>query len=171
MFPFFQSALSLTHARDAWLPYDDPTAELRQARIERRAFIHRGGISVTTWSGAPAPARFHEGWCMHANQKRRRTWRIKGVQKLAELAAQLPVHARGCTLGPGRGHSKKPTDRLPGSRGEQSRLYLARRIAKERPDILARMLAGEFEYVAQAAKAAGVLKQKKTHDSEKTRQQ
>lgn len=35
-----------------------------------------------------------------------------------------------------------------------------RRIARERPDILHRMLAGEYEYVAQAARAAGIIKEK-----------
>ena len=35
--------------------------------------------------------------------------------------------------------------------------YLVNRISRDRPDILARMKAGEFAYVRQAAIAAGII--------------
>jgi hypothetical protein len=37
------------------------------------------------------------------------------------------------------------------------RVYLVNRIARDRPDVLERMKAGEFETVRDAARAAGIL--------------
>jgi hypothetical protein len=57
---------------------------------------------------------------------------------------------------PGPGRGKK----LPRQQKVQSgnrRVYLVNRIARDRPDMLARMKAGEFETVRQAARAAGIL--------------
>jgi hypothetical protein len=75
------------------------------------------------------------------------------IRKLAEQAQQRPLlpvrHA-----GPGRGHTtKKPR----GTQGGNSRAYLLRRLARDRPDILARLKNGEFASVRDAAREAGII--------------
>jgi len=58
--------------------------------------------------------------------------------------------------GPGRGHTKKPHEKAKaGNRSD----YLVARIARDRPDILERMKAGEFASVREAARTAGIVKQ------------
>jgi len=57
--------------------------------------------------------------------------------------------------GPGRGHTKKPNEKAKaGNRSD----YLVARIARDRPDILERMKAGEFTSVREAAREAGIIK-------------
>jgi hypothetical protein len=57
--------------------------------------------------------------------------------------------------GPGRGHTKKPHEKAKaGNRSD----YLIARIARDRPDILERMKAGEFTSVREAAREAGIIK-------------
>jgi hypothetical protein len=54
--------------------------------------------------------------------------------------------------GPGRGHTKKPHEKaMAGNRSD----YL---VARDRPDILERMKAGEFARVREAAREAGIIK-------------
>jgi hypothetical protein len=57
--------------------------------------------------------------------------------------------------GPGRGYTKKPHEKAKaGNRSD----YLVARIARDRPDILERMKAGEFASVREAAREAGMIK-------------
>ena len=77
--------------------------------------------------------------------------RIRRIKKLAEAAE--PLLPADYHPGPGRGNKLK--DRRPAG---NSREYLVRRIARDHPDILERMKKGEFEYVRQAAIAAGIVK-------------
>ena len=83
--------------------------------------------------------------------ERRRT---REVQRLAQQA--VPLQAFG-TGGPGRGHAA-PSAAQPRPTG-MTKAYLVARIARDHPDILARMKAGEFATVRQAAIAAGILRQ------------
>ncbi len=76
--------------------------------------------------------------------------RIRHVKRLAEAAVPLKHHWE--TPGPGRG--KKLPQKLRVQSGNRSQ-YLVNRIARDRPDILERMKAGEFASVRQAAIAAG----------------
>lgn len=59
---------------------------------------------------------------------------------------------------------KELTNR-PGQRGEDSD-YLTARIARDRPDVLTRMRAGEFRSVRQAALEAGIVKARWSAPSE-----
>jgi len=57
--------------------------------------------------------------------------------------------------GPGRGHTKKPREKSKtGNRSD----YLLARMARDRPDILERMKAGEFTSIREAAREAGIIK-------------
>jgi hypothetical protein len=80
--------------------------------------------------------------------------RIREVQRLAQQA--VPLQAFG-TGGPGRGHAA-PNAAQPRPTG-MTKVYLVARIARDHPDILERMKAGEFTTVRQAAVAAGILRQ------------
>jgi hypothetical protein len=91
--------------------------------------------------------------------KKKRTRRIK---KLAETVAPLARH--GETPGPGRGH--KTGKQYPKG---NSRAYLVARIARDHPDILERLKAGEFASMRAAAIAAGIVKVKEYHNSKETR--
>ncbi len=66
----------------------------------------------------------------------------------------MPLNHHWETPGPGRG--KKLPPKLRVQSGNRS-LYLVNRIARDRPDILARMKAEEFASVRQAAIAAGII--------------
>ncbi len=68
------------------------------------------------------------------------------------LAAQLGK-ALG-VAGPGRGKKLPPKRKVQSGNRSQ---YLVNRTARDRPDILERMKAGEFAYVRQAAIAAGII--------------
>jgi hypothetical protein len=81
--------------------------------------------------------------------ERRRT---REVQRLAQQA--VPLQAFG-TGGPGRGHAA-PTAAQPRPTG-MTKAYLVARIARDHPDVLEHMKAGEFPTVRQAAIAAGIL--------------
>jgi hypothetical protein len=80
--------------------------------------------------------------------------KIRQVQCMAETAQPLQPaenHPRS-----GRGHTKKPHEKAKaGNRSD----YLVARIARDRPDILEQMKAGEFTSVREAARAAGLVKQ------------
>ncbi len=78
--------------------------------------------------------------------------RIRHVKRLAEAAVPLKHHWE--TPGPGRGKKMPPKLRVQSGNRSQ---YLVNRIARDRPDILARMKAGEFASVRQAAIAAGII--------------
>jgi hypothetical protein len=81
------------------------------------------------------------------------TRKIRQVQRMAEAAQ--PLQPAKNHPGPGRGHTKKPHEKAPvGNRS----VYLVARIARDRPDILTRMKAGEFTSVREAARAAGIVK-------------
>jgi len=80
--------------------------------------------------------------------------KIHQVQRMAETAQ--PVQPAENHPGPGRGHTKKPHEKAKaGNRSD----YLVARIARDRPDILERMKAGEFASVREAARTAGIVKQ------------
>ncbi len=85
-----------------------------------------------------------------------RLHRIHKVQRLARMAQATPL-ASGPHPGPGRGQTKKPAEHTPGWRGGNSIAYLARKVARDHPAILQRMLAGEYEYAAWAFQDAGLL--------------
>ncbi len=76
--------------------------------------------------------------------------RIRHVKRLAEAAVPLKHHWET----PGRGKKLQPKQRVQSGNRSQ---YLVNRIARDRPDILERMKAGEFAYVRQAAIAAGII--------------
>ncbi len=78
--------------------------------------------------------------------------RIRHVKRLAEAAVPLKHHWE--TPGPGRGKKLPPKLRVQSGNRSQ---YLVNRIARDRPDILEQMKAGEFAYVRQAAIAAGII--------------
>jgi hypothetical protein len=78
--------------------------------------------------------------------------RIRRVQRLAEAA--VPLKHFWKVPGPGRG--KKLPQKQKVQSGNRS-VYLVNRIARDRPDVLERMKAGEFETVREAARAAGIL--------------
>ncbi len=73
--------------------------------------------------------------------------RIRHVKRHAEAAVPLKHHWE--TPGPGRGKKLPPKQRVQSGNRSQ---YLVNRLARDRPDILARMKAGEFAYVRQAAR-------------------
>lgn len=77
--------------------------------------------------------------------------RIREVQRLAEKAEPLREFGE---RGPGRGHTEHGT-KQPRPTG-MTKAYLVGRIARDHPDILERMKAGEFSTVRQAAIAAGI---------------
>ncbi len=80
--------------------------------------------------------------------------KIHQVQLMAETAQ--PLQPAENHPGPGRGHTKKPHEKAKaGNRSD----YLVARIARDRPDILERMKAGEFASVREAARTAGIVKQ------------
>ncbi len=81
-----------------------------------------------------------------------RNKRIRRVQRLAAVA--VPLKHFWEVPGPGRGKKLPRTQKVQS--GNRS-VYLVNRIARDRPDVLARMKAGEFETVRQAARAAGIL--------------
>jgi hypothetical protein len=78
--------------------------------------------------------------------------RMRRAQRLAEAA--VPLKHFWEVPGPGRG-KKLPRQQKVQS-GNRS-VYLVNRIARDRPDVLERMKAGEFETVREAARAAGIL--------------
>ncbi len=78
--------------------------------------------------------------------------RIRHVRRLAEAAVPLKHHWE--TPGPGRGEKRLPKQRVQSGNRSQ---YLVNRIARDRPDILARMKTGEFAFVRKAAIAAGII--------------
>jgi len=75
------------------------------------------------------------------------------VQRMAATAQ--PLQPAENHPGPGRGHTKKLHEKAKaGNRSD----YLVARIARDRPDILERMKAGEFASVREAAREAGIIK-------------
>jgi hypothetical protein len=85
---------------------------------------------------------------MDQNDRKRRQ-----VQRMAETAQ--PLQPAENHPGPGRGHTKQPHEKAKaGNRSD----YLVARIARDRPDILERMKAGEFTSVREAAREAGMIK-------------
>ena len=79
--------------------------------------------------------------------------KTRQVQRMAETAQ--PLQPAENHPGPGRGHAKKPHEKAKaGNRSD----YLVARIARDRPDILERMKAGEFASVREAAREAGIIK-------------
>jgi hypothetical protein len=79
--------------------------------------------------------------------------KIRQVQRMAETAE--PLQPAENHPGPGRGYTKKLHEKAKaGNRSD----YLVARIARDRPDILERMKAGEFASVREAARAAGIIK-------------
>jgi hypothetical protein len=79
--------------------------------------------------------------------------KIRQVQRMAETAQ--PLQPAENHPGPGRGHTKKPHEKAQA--GNRSG-YLVARMARDRPDILERMKAGEFTSVREAAREAGIIK-------------
>lgn len=76
------------------------------------------------------------------------------VQDAAKKAAQEPRLPDNGEIGNGRPSS---CNEITATRGVSTK-YLSRRIARDRPDILDRMKAGEFRSVRAAALAAGIVK-------------
>jgi hypothetical protein len=79
--------------------------------------------------------------------------KIRQVQRMAATAQ--PLQPAEHHPGPGRGHTKKPHEKArAGNRSD----YLVSRMARDRPNILERMKAGEFTSVREAARAASIIK-------------
>src|SRR5215471_12460687 len=95
------------------------------------------GPCRAAWCNTDEPGRK----AMDQNDRKRRR-----VQRLAETAEPLLPETRP---GPGRGH--KGRVKTWHDHYGNSNVYLTRRIARDRPDILARMTAGEFTSVRDAA--------------------
>src|SRR5262244_3649399 len=85
---------------------------------------------------------------MDQNERKRRQ-----VQRMAATAQ--PLQPAENHPGPGSGHTKKPHEKAKA--GNRS-AYLVARIARDRPDRLERMKAGEFTSVREAAREAGIIK-------------
>lgn len=81
------------------------------------------------------------------------------LAKTAKPIAEREVGVKDGKPGPGRGN--RTADDV--SRFGNSADYLTRRIARDRPDILERMKAGEFPSVRAAAIEAGIVKQAETN--------
>ena len=79
--------------------------------------------------------------------------KMRQIQRIAEAAE--PLQPAENHPGPGRGHTKKPHEKAKAGNRSDS---LIARIARDRPDILARMKAGEFTSVREAAREAGIIK-------------
>jgi len=77
--------------------------------------------------------------------------KIRQVQRMAAVAQPLlPAENHP---GPGRGHTKRPHEKAKaGNRSD----YLVSRIARDRPDILARMKAGDFATVRVASRLSNL---------------
>jgi len=82
--------------------------------------------------------------------------RVISAQERAENAKPALTHEEAGTLG-GRGNRKAPNHVSSFTHGNNAD-YLTARIARDHPDILARMRAGEFPSVRQAGIAAGIVK-------------
>ena len=92
---------------------------------------------------------------MDQNERKRRQ-----VQRMAQTAQ--PLQPAENHPGPGLGHTKKPHEKAKaGNRSD----YLVARMARDRPDILERMKAGEFTSVREAAREAGIRDPKKINHS------
>src|SRR5215468_3093309 len=75
------------------------------------------------------------------------------VQRMAATAQ--PLKPAENHPGPGRGHTMKPHEKAKaGNRSD----YLVAQIARDRPDSLERMKAGELASVREAAREAGIIK-------------
>src|SRR5512145_3411026 len=84
------------------------------------------------------------------DQNERKT---RQVQRMA--ATVQPLQPAENHPGPGRGHTKKLHEKAKaGNRND----YLVARIARDKPDILERMKAGEFPSVRKEAREAGIIK-------------
>ena len=84
------------------------------------------------------------------------TKQIREVQRLSRHAT--PLLTPGQQPRPGRGHKARVPKQPTGNRRE----YLVARIARDRPDILERMKAGEFTSIWEAARAAGIVRDART---------
>jgi hypothetical protein len=79
--------------------------------------------------------------------------KIRQVQRMAETAQ--PLQPAENHPGPGRGYTKKPHEKAKsGNRSD----YLVARIARDRPDILERMKAGEFAACVRQPERQALLK-------------
>jgi len=75
---------------------------------------------------------------------------IEATQLLATVAEPLARHGE---IGRGRNRDRRST-----SNGKRDATYLTDRIARDHPDILERMKAGEFKSVKAAAREASIIK-------------
>ena len=84
------------------------------------------------------------------------------VKRFAENATPLNGHEYGNGMaGPGRGNKTDDNYNVFSGNGTDSE-YLTARIARDRPDILERMKAGEYRSVRSAAIDAGIIDPEKT---------
>jgi len=83
------------------------------------------------------------------------------VKRFAENATPLMEHASGYTKTGGRGNKLHDNNNVVFGNGTDSE-YLTNRIARDRPDILERMKAGEYRSVRSAAIDAGIIDPDKT---------
>jgi hypothetical protein len=92
-------------------------------------------------------------------------WALEGLRRLKPDEAVPFEHAVNIGQLRLRGRPRRDAEKgadgtfYDGSRGSNSTPYLAARLARDRPDILARLQAGEFPSVRAAAKAAGLIKE------------
>jgi hypothetical protein len=80
------------------------------------------------------------------------------IPQAEALAAVEKFGPIGEAVHPGSGRGNKTSNNMTRFRRGTSASYLARRIARDRPDILKRMKAGEFKSVHAAAREAGLIK-------------
>lgn len=79
----------------------------------------------------------------------------KATEEISDYAETHPLPEHGEI---GGGHSR--VDSVNSAKGGNSTDYLARRIARDRPDILERMKSGQYKSVRAAAKDAGIVREK-----------
>ena len=80
-----------------------------------------------------------------------------GPVGLAEAAAQAQPLAHHGEIGNGRAVESRGSDRTSTARGE-TQSYLLRRLARDAPEILERVKAGEFKSARAAAIEAGIIR-------------
>lgn len=82
---------------------------------------------------------------------------IPREQALSAAAAQAPPLAQHGEIGNGRADESR-VDNIKSTEGGTSQTYLLRRLARDAPEILERVKAGEFKSARAAAIEAGIIK-------------
>lgn len=134
-----RSALAPTFPHVAGPSAREPAPACR--RRDARPFV---GVQPQTWVHPHIPPKAYRGLMQDIN---------KATEEVVAEAKEMIKHPD--TGGRGK---KTPLSHNGVSRQGTSADYLARRLARNRPDILERMKAGSYTSVRAAAKAAGIVR-------------